>query len=101
MLPSRITSLHRIRRFFGRCTLRPMLSRRRRRPSFAMLEVRVVPAFNLTITTNLTAGVGVVTASGIRTFTANASGANININDIRTALVTDDVDVAITTGDTG
>src|SRR5262245_14617937 len=50
-------------------------SPQRHRPQLEALEDRVVPAFNLTISTDPT--VGVVLANGA--FTATASGANINV----------------------
>ncbi|MCI0684956.1 MAG: hypothetical protein L0Y71_22905 [Gemmataceae bacterium] len=48
---------------------------RRHRPQLEILEDRVVPAFNLAISTDPT--VGVTLANGV--FTATASGANINV----------------------
>lgn len=101
MSPVRMTWLSRLRRHFGAATRRAMPTFPRHRPRFDMLEDRVVPAFNLGITTNATVGVDVQTAAGTRTFTANATGANLDVDDILTALVTDDLNVVISTGSTG
>jgi hypothetical protein len=70
--------------------------RRRQRREFEALEDRVVPAFNLTISTNPT--VGVVQAGGA--FTANATGANINVAAILFQLNIGN-DVTISNGTTG
>jgi hypothetical protein len=64
------------------------------------LEDRVVPAFNLAIDGDIvTAGVSSAFTAGTTTFTANANGATLDVNDIEAALGAGDV--VITTGPTG
>jgi Domain of unknown function DUF11/FG-GAP-like repeat len=69
---------------------------RRQRPELEALEDRVVPAFNLTISTNST--VGVIQSGGI--FAANATGANINVAAILFQLNVGN-DITISNGTTG
>jgi uncharacterized repeat protein (TIGR01451 family) len=69
---------------------------RRRRPALEALEDRLAPAFNLTISNGLTFGVTLL--GGV--VTATASGANVNVLDIRDALLAGN-DVAISNGFNG
>jgi hypothetical protein len=66
------------------------------RPTLEALEDRVVPAFNLTIGTGATTAVSVLNG----TFTATGTGANINVADIRSALLAGQ-DVVISNGSSG
>src|SRR4051812_3700015 len=79
-------------------------SRCRRQPSCCLqierLETRLTPAFNLTISTAATVGVLHTTAGTTDTYTANASGANVRVSDIRSNLFQDH-DVIIKNGATG
>lgn len=68
----------------------------RRRPTLEALEDRIVPAFNLTISTNPTVGVNQVGGD----FTAVASGANINVAAVLFQLNIGN-DVTISNGTTG
>jgi hypothetical protein len=77
-----------------RCYMRPC------RLICESLEDRTVPAFNLAIDGDLAStGVSSVFASGKTTFEATASGATLNVGDIKTALAAGDV--LISTGDAG
>jgi hypothetical protein len=63
MSPARMTWLSRIRRHFGAAARRAVPTPPRHRPRFDVLEDRVVPAFNLGISTTATVGVDVQTAA--------------------------------------
>ena len=76
-----IRSLFGLRRWFDAPSLPEPF---RCRPSLETLEDRLTPAFDLTISTAATnLAVTVVSGSGLTTFTATATGANIYVGDIR------------------
>jgi hypothetical protein len=64
------------------------------------LEDRTVPAFNMTLSFNATAGVNVATMAGTTTFTANAAGANVSWGDIQGQLAAGK-NVVVDSGSTG
>src|SRR5262245_15618139 len=66
------------------------------RPLLELLEDRTLSAFNLTISRAATMGVTVLNGN----FTANAPGANINVGEIRAALV-NGFDVVVSNGNIG
>lgn len=71
-----------------------------RRPRVESLEERLAPAWDVTVAAAVTANMTVSTSGGTRTFTATASGANVNVVDIQTALLAGE-NVSIKTGTTG
>lgn len=70
------------------------------RPSLEALEDRVVPAFDLSVSTGLTANVSVNTAAGVTTYTATGTGATVNNADIVAQLNLGN-NVVISSGSTG
>lgn len=94
------TWLSRIRQRCGRSVDRPAAARQRCRPRFDVLEDRIVPAFNLAIDTALTMNVSTTLGPTTTTFTANASGATLNVGDILLQLQAGK-DVVVDTGAAG
>ena len=73
--------LARLRRWFT-LPARPI---RRYQPRLEMLEDRLTPAFTLGITNVATVNVTPTDNAGVRTFTASAKRANLDIADIKAA----------------
>ena len=93
LLGSRNTEASPVRQRSGQCS---GSSRPRGHPFVEHLEERVLPAFNLSISNAATTGVAVTGG----TFTATATGANINVGDLVSALNAGN-DVAVSNGTTG
>src|SRR4051812_1779067 len=70
------------------------------RPRLELLEDRIVPAFNLALDAISTTDVMQADANNVRTFTALANDAVLNVGDIQTALQSG-LDVVISTGSGG
>ncbi len=64
------------------------------------LEARIAPAYTLSLSNNVSAGVGEVISNGVATFTAVAHGANLNWVDVGNA-VSSGFSVVITSGGGG
>lgn len=78
---------------------RPRL-RRAARYVVESLEERILFAWNMTLSGNATVGVGSSVSPGTTTFTATATGANLNWSSIQTALQAGNA-VVVTSGSTG
>jgi fibronectin-binding autotransporter adhesin len=89
-------------RFARRRGYRPphQLLGRTTRLSMTALEDRVTPAFNLTLSSIATVGVSSSTVAGVTTFTATATGANLNVSDIAGQLIAGN-SVIVTSGSAG
>ncbi|HEY2911458.1 MAG TPA: hypothetical protein VGI99_14500, partial [Gemmataceae bacterium] len=74
--------------------------RPRTRLNLEPVEDRVVPAFDLALSNAATVGVTSNDAAGTRTFTATATGANLDWADVAIAL-NNNLDVVISNGNTG
>src|SRR5262245_10159446 len=72
----------------------------RARPRLEVLEDRLAPALNVTISSAPSVNLTLLDGPGVRAFTAIGPGANVNVADIRAAL-RGGLDVIVSTGTVG